>query len=319
MNISPKIHGKAVQDENLCGFIVVNKPAGMTSAKVVNRLKHLPGVHKAGHTGTLDPFATGVMVCPVNRATRLSRFFLHGSKTYKAKMVLGIETDSQDYTGKVLKSSPVEDIAIDRIEAAFMAFTGTTEQVPPAFSALKHKGVPLYRYARAGNPIEKPARQILISSLEILDIRLPEIEFCVTCSAGTYIRTLSADIGKKLGCGAHLAGLIRTRACGFTLDEALSLDELCEIDSADRLHGLVVPMANALFSMPACIAGRDAEEKIAFGVPITPADIKPLESEVTSPYIKVIDGQNRLLAVIEPVENKFEYHYCCVFHYAQSL
>ena len=315
MNTAPKIRGMAAQEENLCGFIVVDKPAGMTSAGVVNRLKRLPGVRKAGHTGTLDPFATGVMICPVNRATRLSRFFLHGSKTYKAIMALGIETDTQDHTGKVLKSSPVGDITIDEIESAFSAFTGATEQVPPAFSALKHKGVPLYRYARAGNPVEKPARKIIISSMEILDIRLPEIEFCVTCSAGTYIRTLSADIGKKLGCGAHLSGLIRTRACGFTIDEALSLRQLSGVVSADRLRSLIIPMADALYDMPAYTADREAAQKIAFGRALTPADIKPLDAPGhDGPYIKVIDDKNRLLAVVEPGENKFEYRYCCAFH-----
>jgi len=302
-------------EESLCGIIVVDKPPDMTSAGVVNRLKRLPGVRKAGHTGTLDPFATGVMVCPVNRATRLSRFFLHGPKTYRATMILGVETDTQDHTGKILKTTRPGDITYRRIESVFSGFIGISEQVPPAYSALKHKGVPLYRYARSGKPVKKPARKIHIFSLDIIDIRLPEVVFTVECSSGTYIRTLCADIGKKLGCGAHLAGLVRTMAGGFSINEALKLEELTGIESAKMLKSRVIPMADALRGMPSFTAGKKLEAKIATGRPVTRLDIGPADMDGPGgPYLKIVDNRNRLLAVVEPVENKLEYRYCCVFN-----
>ncbi len=296
------------------GFIIVDKPAEMTSAHVVNRLKRIPGVKKAGHTGTLDPFATGVMICPVNRATRLAQFFLHGKKTYSAVVRLGIETDTQDYTGNPVASFRVGDIAESKIRSVFESFAGEIEQVPPVYSALKHNGVPLYRYARKGEPVEKPARRVLISKIAIEAIDLPDIRFTVTCSAGTYIRTLCADIGKALGCGGHLKWLKRTESGGFLLDNAVSLAELEGIECADQLAEVVIPMADALKMMPAHVADAELVEKIRFGRPLTIGDIKaPPEIDEKRPHIKVIDAAHRLLAVVALAENKMQYHYSCVF------
>ena len=189
------------------GMLIIDKPAGITSAKVVALLKRNAGLRKVGHTGTLDPFATGVLICCVNQATRLARFFLHGSKKYQGTLVLGTETDTLDGTGNVTATCEHTDFSVDRIESAFRRFVGAIDQVPPVYSALKHHGVPLYKLARKGTPVQKPARQVTISSLDILNIDLPKIDFQVACSAGTYIRTLCADIGTELGCGGHLQRL----------------------------------------------------------------------------------------------------------------
>lgn len=314
--IAAQDRNKTAADESreIDGFIIVDKPADMTSANVVNRLKRIPGVKKAGHTGTLDPFATGVMICPVNRATRLAQFFLHGQKTYSAVVRLGVETDTQDYTGNPVATLPIDNISESRISSIFEGFAGEIKQVPPVYSALKHNGIPLYRYARKGTPVEKPARRVMISSITVEKIDLPDIHFTVTCAAGTYIRTLCADIGKALGCGGHLKWLRRTESGGFLLDKAVPLAELEGIKSAGQLETVVIPMADALPMMPEHVADAGLMEKIRFGRPLTTGDIKaPPQVDEKRPHIKVIDVDHRLLAVVALAENKMQYHYSCVF------
>lgn len=295
------------------GVIIIDKPADMTSAAVVNRIKRLTGVRKAGHTGTLDPFATGVMICPINRATRLARFFLGDHKKYAATLHLGIDTDTQDHTGNPIAVQPVGDIPADTIERVFAGFVGPLEQVPPAFSALKHKGVPLYRYAREGRPVQKEARPVHIFSIEIRSIQLPDIDFEVECSSGTYIRTLCADIGRALGCGGHLKSLVRLKSSGFTMEDAFSLSCVEEKASANALTDCVVPMTEALRGIATFRADDELRDKIVHGRPLTMSDVPwPVDSP-NWPYVKLTDAENRLLAVIHIPENKFEYQYCCVF------
>ena len=168
--------------KELNGVIVIDKPPGITSANVVARVKKLLKAKKAGHTGTLDPFATGVLVCCINRATKLSRFFLHGKKRYEAILQLGVETDTQDLTGNVINVCHNLEFSEKAIQSAFKRFEGKIEQLPPVYSALKHKGVPLYKLARSKKPVQKPARQVSIITLKILKIKLPFIRFEVLCS-----------------------------------------------------------------------------------------------------------------------------------------
>ena len=181
------------------GFLIVDKPRDMTSATVIARIKKISGINKIGHTGTLDPMATGVMICPVNQATRLSRFFLASPKKYTAVLRLGIETDTQDATGTVLTERPIDMVSPPAVHEACRRFIGEIEQTPPAYSALKHKGVPLYKYARKGNFITKPPRKVVIFDIRIIEMDFPDVRFEVECAAGTYVRTLCADIGKILG------------------------------------------------------------------------------------------------------------------------
>ena len=170
--------------------------------------------------------ATLLLVCCVNRATKLARFLLHGKKKYEAVLRLGTETDTQDATGKVIRTSADIDFSENRLQAVFQKFRGESWQRPPVHSALKHKGVKLYKLARQGKPVQKPERKIQISAIEIVNIQLPDVRFEVECSAGTYIRALCSDIGTVLGCGAHLKELRRLESSGFTLTEALTLDEV---------------------------------------------------------------------------------------------
>jgi len=272
-------------------ILVIDKPANITSAKVVACVKELVGAKKAGHAGTLDPFATGVLVCCINRATKLSSFFLHGHKTYEAVLHLGIETDTQDLT-----------------------FEGVIEQHPPVYSALKHKGVPLYKHARRGKPVQKPARSVQVSCINILDMTLPLIRFVVSCSAGTYIRTLCADIGTSLGSGGHLKELRRIESSGFTISEAITLSELEKLVLSGQLFDQMISMSDALRDMPLHVADNVLFEKIMHGGMITKQDVTLSGVDPTNGFIKVVDTNNDLIAVLESAKDSRKYKYCCVFN-----
>jgi tRNA pseudouridine55 synthase len=296
------------------GFVVIDKPENMTSARVVSHVKKALNAKKVGHAGTLDPFATGVMICCVNRATRLARFFLGGDKKYEALLHLGIETDTQDATGNRVSESAVPDYSETEIQAVCRSFTGPLDQVPPVYSALKHKGVPLYKHARLGKPIQKPARQIVVFALHITEIQLPYICFEVTCSAGTYIRTLGADIGKKLGCGGHLKALRRLESGGFSTADAMTLETFEQRVVDEPFSRYAAGMTEALETMPERTADHDLKNKIVNGVPLTQKDVVLEEPADKGRFIKLIDANRALLAVIDPSEIPGEYLYCCVFN-----
>lgn len=196
------------------GILAIHKPEGLSSARVVARVKKALGAKKAGHTGTLDPFATGLLLCAINKGTRISGYFLGGRKKYEARVCLGVETDTYDLTGQTVFSAEekVSKIKTEDIEVAVASFAGIQDQVPPAFSALKHQGQPLYKLARQGKKILKPPRRIEIFNIRIKNIESPHIDLEIFCSAGTYIRSIAFDLGRKLGCGAHLSKLCRTQS-----------------------------------------------------------------------------------------------------------
>ena len=241
----------------------------MTSAQVVSVVKKTLNAKKVGHTGTLDPFATGVLICCINRATKLARFFLSGNKIYDALLHLGIETDTQDATGTITATCDSVKFSEEEICAAFKKFEGAGNQLPPVFSALKHNGLPLYKLARKGKPVQKPARPINIHYIKILRIDLPFIRFEVSCSAGTYIRALSSDVGKVLGCGGHLKELKRIDSSGLTINEALTLSELKNAVEAGKISDKIISMTRALQYLPELAADTALTEKIIYGSNIT--------------------------------------------------
>jgi tRNA pseudouridine55 synthase len=317
--------------QEINGILAVDKPSGMSSARLTAKIKRLLRVKKAGHTGTLDPFATGVMLLCIGKATKLARFFLHGTKTYEGVIRLGIETDTQDLTGLITATYNTESISEADVFSVFEQFKGTIRQVPPIFSALKHEGIPLYKLARRGKPIQKPAREIHIYDLNILDICLPEIRFRVTCSGGTYIRTLSFDIGNALGCGGHLKALRRTQNFGFKIEETVSLPELekmAELEYSDMrqvMSDFLIPMAEALTNMPEYIVKDDMVNNILNGIPMHYENliemtkegnpvIKDFYAQETSEeYIKLVNTDGDLLAVLNREKNQNNYNFCCVF------
>jgi tRNA pseudouridine55 synthase len=220
------------------GLLLIDKPEGPTSAQVVHRVKALLGASKVGHLGTLDPFASGLLLLGINEGTKVADVFLSAPKSYRGIMVLGVETDSQDATGKILQVCAVPSIGQAELRNLERQFFGDLRQVPPMFSALKHQGVPLYRLARQGKEVPREARAIRIEKLRLNRLTGDEIEIELTCSRGTYVRTLVADMGKFLGCGAHLKSLRRI-ACGhLTVDQAMTLDELERFDSKAPLLSL---------------------------------------------------------------------------------
>jgi tRNA pseudouridine55 synthase len=302
-----------VKDTSRSGILLIDKPADISSAKVVAVVKHLLNAGKVGHAGTLDPFATGLLVVCINQATKLARFWLNSTKTYMAELCLGIETDTQDGTGTVISTTEVPDIPEDTLRAVLSSFSGTMNQIPPVYSALKHQGVPLYKLARKGEPFQKPARPIEIFQLDIQEIALPVIRFEVRCSAGTYVRTLCADMGKALGCGGHLGNLRRTACSGFTLSEAITLSEL---ETAVRSGGIdrhLIGMTEALHGMASFQADKTLTDKIKYGMMVSTDDMPATVLPPDNHRVKIVDGNNRLLSILsfDPAQNR--YTYCCSF------
>jgi len=286
------------------GILVVNKPEGKTSAQVVANVKNALRAKKVGHTGTLDPFATGIVICCINQATKLSQFFLGGDKTYDGILHLGIATDTQDRTGQIIFQEEPECTEKD-ISEVFKQFTGSIEQYPPTFSALKHKGVPLYRLARKGQPVQKPSRVVHIHSLTILSVNMPLIAFRVKCSSGTYIRTLCADIGQKLGCGGHLKDLCRIECCGYSIDEALTYEQIDAQASTGILKSSIVPVVDALKNIPKIVATPGLIKQIIHGSAILK---KFFSTNILDQgnILQIITPDNILLAVIRFQETSEE-------------
>ena len=207
------------------GIFLVNKDKGISSNKAIQKLKKKLDIHKIGHFGTLDPNASGLLVCAINKATKLSDKFLNSDKGYIAEVTLGISTSTDDSEGEIIFQSEVET-SIDQIESSLKQFRGKSMQIPPFFSALKHKGKPLYKYARDGEFITKPAREIIVHEIKDFKASLPTITFKIYCSKGTYIRSIARDLGESLGCGGHLSGLKRVLQGPFSLKNASTLDDL---------------------------------------------------------------------------------------------
>jgi tRNA pseudouridine55 synthase len=212
----------AERDPALVGIYPVDKPVGPSSFRLVQLVRRALGIKKTGHAGTLDPFASGLLIiCAGRPATRIVEQLMGGEKVYEGTLALGVETDTLDREGKVVASHPVPKLDRDLVCRCLAGFVGEQLQMPPLYSALKHKGKPLYRYARQGMEIPLEPRTVVIHSLELLDLGTEALKIRVRCGKGTYIRSLAADIGRALGCGAHLASLRRVRSGGFTVERAV--------------------------------------------------------------------------------------------------
>jgi len=206
---------------DISGILNINKPSGVTSFWAVKQAKRILGIKKVGHCGTLDPLAEGVLVILLGKTTKLQSSLMAGDKTYKARLKLGVTTDTGDITGKVLKEAPVGPLDTANVTAVLDSFVGAMEQIPPMYSALNYGGKRLYDFARAGIEVKREPRGITIHSIDLLDAAPGRIDIRVKCSKGTYIRTLGEDIGKKLGCGATLEALCRERSGDYGVETAL--------------------------------------------------------------------------------------------------
>ncbi|MFQ5681563.1 MAG: tRNA pseudouridine(55) synthase TruB [Candidatus Omnitrophota bacterium] len=208
------------------GILVIDKPRGITSHDVVDIARRRLKTKKVGHSGTLDPLATGVLLILVGRATRLFQTFMNFNKVYEATLRLGEATDSGDSDGHITQRFDYQGISRQQVEAALSKFTGKISQVPPMVSAVKYKGRPLYKFARRGIDVPRQAREITVYRLELLRFSLPDIVFRLECSRGTYVRTLGEDIARSLSCGGHISAIRRTNVGPFSIEESINLDEI---------------------------------------------------------------------------------------------
>jgi len=238
---------------SISGIIVLDKAVGLSSNKALQEVKWLFEANKAGHTGSLDPLATGVLPLCLGEATKVSQFLLNSDKRYRARIKLGIRTDSADSEGQVIAQCDEVNVSREQVEQALQSFKGETQQIPPMHSALKVDGVPLYKLAREGKTIPREARSICVYELELTDFQGDEIELEITCSKGTYIRTIADDLGQDLGCGAHIIALRRLQAGAFTEADCVSTDALREVKEKhgmDRLDQNLIPMDRAIEDLP---------------------------------------------------------------------
>lgn len=278
------------------GVVVIDKPSGRTSHDVVDLIRRVPGVKKAGHAGTLDPLATGVLPVCINEGTKLVQFLVDDHKEYRATMLLGVGTDTLDIEGAVIARGEA-NFERPQIEAALSGFLGRSEQKPPRYSAIKYKGRPLYKWARAGVEVEPSPRTIEIRAIKAVEIELPYVVFDVSCSKGTYIRSLCRDIGERLGCPACLAGLRRTRSGHFVEKQAISIESLNVRQIGELIAGSLISLNDALPEFKAiAVEGasmvrirngyRPGLDELRGSLPVSAGDI-----------VKLTTGDHRLLAV----------------------
>lgn len=247
------------------GVVVIDKPGGVTSHDVVGMLRKRFGTRRVGHTGTLDPLATGVLPVCVGNATRAADMLTESDKRYRAVLELGKRTDTLDIEGEVLEKKPVT-VTEEDVRECISCFTGEQEQLPPIYSAIKQNGKKLYELAREGKEVERAPRRINIYSIDVVNIKLPSVTIDVSCSKGTYIRSLCDDIGQRLGCGAVMTSLRRTAAAGFTIDDAYTIEEL---DALEDIHSALKPTDELFSDYPEIRLNEKQERSIVNGVRMT--------------------------------------------------
>lgn len=251
------------------GIIIIDKEPGFTSHDVVAKMRGICGQKKIGHTGTLDPEATGVLPVCLGNGTKLCDMLTDKEKEYVTELLLGVETDTQDITGQILAKHPVE-VSEEEVRRVCESFVGDYQQVPPMYSALKVNGKKLYELARAGKEVERKARPVKILELEVLECRLPVVKMRVLCSKGTYIRTLCADIGEKLGCGGTMQSLRRTGVGRFRQEAAVTLGQLQQMKDEGRLEEAVLPVDSMFDACPTLHATEESSRLLDNGNAILP-------------------------------------------------
>lgn len=272
------------------GFINLNKPTGITSHGAAQKLKKIIGIRRIGHSGTLDPMASGVLVMAIGKATKLVEFLRKDGKTYEAVIRLGLTSDTYDATGEITETPPPVPIPSGaQIKSALEQFTGEIEQMPPKFSAIKVKGTPAHRLARQGKEVKLEPRQVNIKELKLIEFRHPLITVKVTCSAGTYIRSLAHDLGQRLKTGAVLQGLHRTHAGEFDIKDSVELDSVTQ----ENWEEYLLPVKTGIGQMPTYEASPAEAKKIASGIKI------PVKKDLGEEKIAIFGKNEELLAIGE--------------------
>ncbi|HIN87781.1 MAG TPA: tRNA pseudouridine(55) synthase TruB [Nitrospinaceae bacterium] len=278
------------------------KPVGPTSFDMVCSVRKILGVKKAGHIGTLDPAAEGVLPICLNRSTRIIQFLSPLQKTYRATLELGSETDTQDATGRKISTKDPSLVNETKIKQVFQTFVGEKDQIPPMYSAKKKNGIPLYKLARNGINIARDPVKVTIYSIDFIKKEKNQVLFEVRCSAGTYIRTLSHDIGKKLGCYAHMVRLTRTKVGLFGLGRTLTLEELKLAYEEGSLPEKLLPLEEALNFLPAIRVKEEYLESVSHGVALSKCFLETLPDRFEpGHYFRVFGNNDKVVAVVEPV------------------
>ena len=273
------------------GVLVVDKPAGPTSHDIVDRARRVLETRRVGHTGTLDPFATGVLPLCIGRATRLARFLAAGEKTYRTRVRLGFATTTDDLTGAPLGDPRPVDVAQGALEQALASLVGSFDQVPPAFSARHVGGRRLYELARRGEAVARAATPVTVHALDLVSLRSDTLELEVRCSSGTYVRALARDLGERLGTGAHLVALQRTRSSGFDLGQAVPGDTLA--GAAER----IIPLSRLLPDWPAVSVGEEGLRLVRHGRELGAEVVLSGFPRVPVERVRVLDASGQLLAL----------------------
>ncbi|MCG6918872.1 MAG: tRNA pseudouridine(55) synthase TruB [Deltaproteobacteria bacterium] len=279
------------------GVVVLDKPTGLTSHDVVKEVKRTLGAAKVGHSGTLDPFATGVLIILINGATKLAPFLLDQEKSYRFSVHFGVETDTQDNTGRVVATHPCVALSKGEIRRACSAFVGEIEQTVPRFSAVRVGGQRLYQLARQGVHVKPPCRTVKIKSLDLCDLNWPEVTFEVTCSKGTYVRSLGVDLALHLNCNGHVSKLRRLASGRFDLKQALPLEQFKEIVEKGELGPRLITPAEALADYPELRVSYGVANNIRQGGSPSSTEFFEPKPSLEGPY-RVLDPDNKLVAMV---------------------
>jgi tRNA pseudouridine55 synthase len=280
------------------GILIINKSAGMTSHDVVARVRKLLGQKRVGHTGTLDPLATGVLPICVGHATRVAEYLSEGGKAYRATICFGVETSTYDAEGEVVREAPVA-LTREDIEAVLPEFLGEQEQIPPVYSAIKRDGKPLYKLARAGEDVTPEPRRVRIDALSIVSWETPDLALDIECGKGTYIRSLAFDLGRRLGPGAYLAGLVRTRSGPFTLDQSVTLEELEIALAGDDWRALLHPADEALTDWGAVTLDDEDERRLRNGQTLSLPPESIIAGTAESELLRAYATDGRFLGILK--------------------
>lgn len=279
------------------GVLVIDKPVGWTSHDVVAKVRNLTRIKKVGHTGTLDPFATGVLPLTLGRATRLTNYFLSSDKVYRGAMRFGFATDTFDVDGERTSEVTSPRLETARLEEIFARYVGTVEQTLPPYSAKKVRGKPLYSYARRGIKMESGTKEVRIHFLRLIGIEGSEVEFELGCAAGTYARSLAHDVGRDYGCGAHLVRLCRTRSGEFPISGAMTLVHGSEFPARESLLERVIPLRNLLLEIPAIVLSSGDKGRVLHGM-----DLNLLTSSAQAKEYRLLDEAGELVAIAERIQ-----------------
>lgn len=281
------------------GILNIDKPAGMTSHDVVNRVRRLAGTRRVGHAGTLDPLATGVLLVCLGRATRLVEYLMGQPKCYQTTVRLGQTTNTYDADGQIMTDKAVPAYDLSQLEAVLQSFRGIIEQQPPAFSAIKQDGQPIYKLARQGKTVEVAARSVTIYELELMDWERPFLQLRVLCSTGTYIRSLAHDVGAALGCGGHVVALRRTAVGAFQVQQAVPLADL---DAANLPDFIQMP-ETAVFHLPPLHLNSTEAQKLQNGLSIPIAPHHPV-----APLVRVYNHLDQFIGIAQQAQLDWRAH-----------